>query len=91
MTWKEETGKITFSNKFADDAKLRSMVDKLEGKVATSTGLDRLEKWAESSLAKLNKCCPRTERSRAQNVWAWTGQKVALQKGTQVSWWTGSK
>lgn len=85
--WKEETGKISFLNKFADDVKLRSMVDKLEGKAATSRGLNRLEKWAESSIMKLNKVkyevlhLDRLVSSTSTN-WARTREKVALQKRT---------
>lgn len=40
--------------------KLRSMVDKLEGKAATSRGLDRLENWKDT------KSCARTEQFQAQ-------------------------
>lgn len=42
---RKETRKISLPRKFADDVKLRSRIYKLEGKAATSRGLDRLEKW----------------------------------------------
>ena len=62
------------------------MVDKLEGTAATSRGLDRLEKWAESSLPKLKVKYNVLHLGRLVSTtstnWAQTRQKVALQKRT---------
>ena len=42
-------------NKFENDTKLSGTADTEEGKDATQSDMDRLEKWAHENLTKFNK------------------------------------
>ena len=86
-----DSGNECTLSKFANDTKLRDLVDMLEGRDAIQRDLDRLERWAHAYIIKFNKAkCKVLYMSWAipstNTGWAMSGLRAALQRRTCECW-----